>query len=301
VLIVKSIAQNSSVAHRLGRGNFRLAESRAGPILSPKMQVAPSVGMMKVLVLLSGVSYLGLALFAVFFANQLVFPAPVPGYSDSPDILKFPYNESGESVSMVYLDNPRSRYLVFYHHGNGEDLKSTLPRLEKLRQMGHSVLSWDYPGYGTSDGKPNEALVLDIADRIWKQIPRRYGFDHKRVLLYGRSLGGGPATWLAHRYPAAGLVMEGSFTSIFRVGLPARILPWDIFDNLKLIDSITCPVLFIHGTDDQTVPFDHSVKLHEKAPKPKFFAWVDGAGHNDVIESYTDIYDSSLNRFIQSL
>lgn len=261
------------------------------------MQFAPSIGLIKLLLILPGVGYLALMMFAVLFANKLVFPIPPAGYSDSEDIIRFPYDSSGNEVSLVYLRNPASQHLIYYHHGNGEDLKSILPRLQALREAGFSVLAWDYPGYGTSDGKPSEKLVLEIAEKIFQAIPSSFGYEHESVILYGRSLGGAPAIYLAQSYKAAGLIAEGVFTSIFRVGIGVNILPWDMFNNMVRIRSLRCPSLFIHGTSDRTVPFSHGVKLHREAPAPKFFTWIQGGKHNDIIDTYSDTYYSSINRF----
>jgi len=264
------------------------------------MSSISAINLLKLFLLGVLISYIGLMCYAALVSNKRIFPAPPSGYSDTSDIIKFPYNDQGQAVSMVYLDNPDSRFLIFYNHGNGEDLQSILPRLRYLHKSGYSVLAWDYPGYGTSDGSPTEKLVLDIADRIWKTIPETYRFHHEDVILYGRSLGGGPSTWLAARYPCAGLVLEGAFTSIFRIGLGIgniRILPWDIFNNLGLIGRAKCPVLVIHGTEDEVVPFPHGTALYEAAASPKFFAWIDGGGHSDVVDMYSDVYYSSLQKF----
>jgi fermentation-respiration switch protein FrsA (DUF1100 family) len=261
------------------------------------MSMMPSAGFIKLILMLPGIGYLVLILYALVFANRMVFPAPLPGYSDSPDIIKLRGADSGNVVSLLYLENPGSPYLMYYHHGNGEDLQSCLPRLEALKEAGYSVLAWDYPGYGTSTGKPTEKSVQEFALQIWETIPERFGYAHDKVILYGRSVGGGPALWLASQQKAAGVIAEGTFTSIFRVGLPVNILPWDIFDNLKYVQSLKCPSLFIHGTNDQTVPFSHAVELHKKATGPKFFTWINDGQHNDIIEAYSDTYYTSLNRF----
>lgn len=265
------------------------------------MQAPSGIGFVKLILFLPGLAYLLLVLFALLFGNRLVFPAPPSGYSDSEAIIKFPYDTEGNTVSVLYLDNPGSRYLIYYHHGNGEDLQSVLPRLQGLRRAGFAVLAWDYPGYGTSDGSPSEKLVLQVADQLWETIPRDFGYLPDQVILYGRSLGSGPATWLASRHEAAALILEGAFTSTFRVGIPVKLLPWDIFDNLSRIGSIRCPVLILHGTDDGTIPFSHGRRLYESAPDPKGFTWVQGGKHNDLIEVYPDTYYSSLERFMRSL
>lgn len=262
----------------------------------------PSIGFIKLLLLLPVLAYAGLMAYAFVFANRLVFPAPPPGYSDSSDIIRFPY-EDGKSVAMVFLDNPGSRHLVFYHHGNGEDLQSSLQRMQALREAGFAVLGWDYPGYGTSDGKPSERELLKAARKILKDIPASYGYQPSQVIHYGRSLGGGPAIALAAEETCGGLIVEGTFTSVFRLGLGLRvnILPWDIFDNISRIRKASCPVLVIHGTHDATVPFAHGQRLYEAAPGPKSFLWLDGGTHNDAIDTYRDSYYSSIRRFAESI
>jgi pimeloyl-ACP methyl ester carboxylesterase len=260
-----------------------------------------SFGIIKLLLLVPGVAYLGLLVFAATFANRLVFPAPPSGYKDSPDIIKFLFDSDGHSVSMVFLEHPNSPYLIFYHHGNGEDLQTILPKMQYLRDAGYSVLAWDYPGYGTSDGIPTEKRVLEISEKIWERIPQDFGYAHDQVIHYGYSLGSGPAIWLSRRYHPAGVIVEGAFTSIFRVGLPVNIIPWDLFNNQKWIRDINCPILVMHGTDDMVVPFSHGKKLFELAPEPKSFTWINAGSHSALIDTYQDTYLDSLKRFTDQL
>lgn len=255
------------------------------------------MSLLKLVLVVLLAAYLGLAAFAYLFANRLVFPAPPPGYRDAEDTLKHTCPITGDRITLLHLPQPDAAYLVFYHHGNGEDLMGIRERLQVLHEAGFAVLAWDYPGYGTSEGRATEKRVLELAGQLWETIPEQFGYAHDRVILYGRSVGGGPATWLASRGNPAGLILEGTFTSIFRVGLPFNPLPWDLFDNLSRIRQIRCPVLFLHGTADRTVPFSHGKALHEAAPSPKFFSWFDGGGHNDLVEAYRENYDSSILRF----
>lgn len=260
-----------------------------------------SFGIIKLLIIIPGIAYIGLVVFAAVFANRLVFPAPAASYKDSADIIKFAYDDNGRSVSMIFLENPGSRFLIFYHHGNGEDLQHVLGKAKFLRDAGFSVLAWDYPGYGTSDGSPSEKLVLEVAEKVWKRIPEDFGFPHDRVIQYGYSLGGGPAIWLAKQDACAGVIVEGTFTSIFRVGLPVQLLPWDLFNNQKWVKSIQCPILVMHGTRDETVPFSHARKLYDLAPDPKSFTWINDGRHSDLLDTYQETYLDSLKRFSESL
>lgn len=264
---------------------------KSDPMFGPDLS---SIARMSLLTLFFG--YLGLAGFALLFANRLTFPVPQSSYVDGPESLKFT-SPSGTRVTLRYLPNPESPFLIFYHHGNGEDLGTIESRLDTLYDAGFAVLAWDYPGYGTSDGHPTEESLLEIAAALLESIPATYGYPIERTVPYGRSLGGGPATWLAARYPVAGLILEGTFTSIFRVGLPVNILPWDLFDNRRELAEVRCPVLILHGTDDETVPFKHGKELYAIASGTKFFAWFDGGRHNNLIEAFPQTYHDSLHTF----
>ncbi|MFO7725948.1 MAG: alpha/beta hydrolase [Oceanipulchritudo sp.] len=261
------------------------------------MSASPYIGLLKLALIVPLLAYLGLVLFALIFANGLIFPAPSPGKEADSGLTRFSHNEKGHEVTLRYIQNPDSPFLVFYHHGNGEDLSRIEDRLEALSEAGFSVLAWNYPGYGSSDGRPSEREVLRIAAKIWESIPDSFGFSHQQTLLYGRSIGSGPATWLASQGEAAGLIIEGGFTSIFDVALPVKLLPWDIFDNEARLAGVRCPVLIIHGTRDETVPYSHGRALFEAAPSPKFFLWISGGMHNDLIEGYPENYLSSIGRF----
>lgn len=245
------------------------------------------------------VAYVGLALFALLFANKMIFPAPPTSYADSDAVGKFTDPETGDQITTLFLPNPESRLLIFYHHGNGEDLGNIMPRLEVLRALGFAVLAWDYPGYGTSEGRPTERAILRIAGAMMEAIPEQYGFAHEQVIQYGRSLGGGPAVWLATQFPAAGLITEATFTSTFRVMTRVRLLPWDVFNNIGRIDQVSCPVLILHGTRDGVVPFHHGRRLLERAPEPKSFTWFEGGGHNNLVDDFREAYVASIREFIQ--
>jgi len=244
--------------------------------------------------------YSGLALFALLLANKMVFPAPSSSYQDSEDIIRIPAGEASW-VSAIHLTHPKATHLIIYSQGNGEDLGRSLSRLHELNRRGFAVLAWDYPGYGTSPGNPTEKSVLEASLNVLQYARDELGVPLDRIILYGRSLGGSPSIWLAREAPVAGLILEGTYTSTFRVMTRVRLLPWDIFPNLSWIPEIECPVLLLHGTNDQTVAFWHGKKLLEAAPEPKSFVWFDGGGHNNLVEDFPEIYYPTVEGFIRGL
>lgn len=244
------------------------------------------------------VAYAGLALFAALMADRLIFPHPPPGYADGPAIRKLA-SADGETISSLYLPVAGSRRVILYSHGNGEDLGRIRPLLEHFQSRGMAIFAYDYPGYGTSSGRPSERGVYAAADAAYRQLTEQIGVAPGDIILYGRSLGSGPSFWLAERYPVGGLILDGAFASTFRVMTQARILPWDKFDNLSRLPALHCPLLVIHGTEDRTVPVSHARSLFERATVEKRALWVEGAGHNNLIELAGPDYWSAVESFVK--
>ncbi|MGE9295312.1 MAG: alpha/beta hydrolase [Puniceicoccales bacterium] len=246
------------------------------------------------------VGYLGLCLFAVFFSDGMIFPAPKPSYTESKEYVKLPLR-NGNEITALYLENPKATYTILYSYGNGEDLGTVRPKLEALHAQGYAVLGYDYPGYGTSDGRPSEQGCLEAIAAAFSYLVILRDVAPDSIVLFGRSLGGGPAFALASQKPVAGLITDGTFTSTFRVVTKRKLVPWDKFDNLAVIDKVQCPVLIIHGTEDRTVPFAHAETLYKAAPGRKEKLFVQGAGHNNLIEVAGSRYWDTVDSFIGSL
>lgn len=245
--------------------------------------------------------YLGLALFAVFFSDGMIFPAPKAGYKDTKDIIKLPIGERQKEISALYLQNPDAKYTILYSHGNGEDLSNIRPFLIELRDLGFNVFAYDYPGYGTSEGRPTERGVLEAASAAFSYLVILRDVDPDKIILFGRSLGSGPSYFLAAQKPVAGMIIDGGFTSTFRVVTKRKLLPWDKFDNLSRAGEVRCPILFLHGKQDQTVPFWHAEALFAAAREPKYSLFVDEAGHNNLVECAGQGYWDAIKTFTQSL
>jgi abhydrolase domain-containing protein 17 len=122
-----------------------------------------------------------------------------------------------------------------------------------------------------------------------------------RIILFGRSVGSGPSTYLASTQPIAGLILESAFISAFRVVVPFRLLPFDKYPNADRLVKITVPLLVIHGDRDQVIPFHHGQTLFQVAPGPKQFLTVPNADHNDVSEVGGAMYDQAIQDFATNL
>ena len=224
--------------------------------------------------------YTCFALYVYFRADSMIFLPPPPSYRDNRAILKLPISDT-KAISALYLPNESATYTLLYIHGNAEDLGTIKPQLERFHQWGYSVFAYDYRGYGTSEGKPGEKQAYQDAETAYQYLTQQLEISPERIIIYGRSVGGGSAVDLATRHSVAGLALESTFISAFRVVVPIPILPFDKFQNLSKLKKVTCPVLVLHGQADSIIPIKHGQALFDAAPEPKLSLWVPRAGHND--------------------
>jgi fermentation-respiration switch protein FrsA (DUF1100 family) len=228
------------------------------------------------------VVYVAFAAFAWLVSDRMIFQPPPSSYrAGQLPIVMLP-TEHG-TIATLHLPNPRAAITVLYAHGNAEDLGQLAPWLEELRRAGFAVLAFDYRGYGLSTGGPPSAAgATDDMAAVYHHAVSTLKIPPSRLVLYGRSVGSGPATDLASRVPVGGLVLESAFVSAFRVLTRVSLLPFDRFHNLRHIRRVRGPVLVIHGTDDEVIPVSHGRRLYEAAGQPKQALWIEGAHHNDV-------------------
>lgn len=245
-------------------------------------------------------AYAALLLYAWFFSDRMIFLPPPAQYTDGPDIIKI-RTPDGVTLAARHLPHPGAKPTLVYFHGNAEDLGTSAEFLETLRdRLGVSVFSWDYRGYGLSGGRVGEAAVLRDAHAVLGYLRNVLNTPPERVILYGYSVGGGPAAELAASHRCAGLILDRVFTSAFRVMTRVRLLPFDKFVVLEKLQRVSCPVLVIHGTADTVIPFSHGQKLFAAAREPKHRLWVKNTGHNDLLETAGDAYWNALAGFVGS-
>ncbi len=224
--------------------------------------------------------YLLLNLYALLASDRLIFQPQDPSYAHLPDELKI-VSGNGEKITAVFWEHPQAKQTILFSHGNAEDMGNMTEFLRRFFDLGYSVLMYDYRGYGTSEGKPSIGNAKQDIEAAYRWLVEEKGIAPHGIIVQGRSLGGGPSSWLAARHEVGGLVLESTFVSTFRVKTVWPLLPWDKFNSLRLVRKIHCPVLVIHGRDDTTVPFWHGQKLYDAAPGKKMHLWIDGARHND--------------------
>ena len=185
-------------------------------------------------------------------------------------------------------------YWVLFYHGNGSSIQTpdVQEKLLKLRDLGYGVFAFDYRGFGASEGEPSESGLYEDGMSAYRHLVDEHHVPENRLLLFGLSLGSGVAVEVATRVKAAGLILDGAFTSIPDAGqwhyplMPVRLIARNQFRSIDKIDRVTMPILFIHSVGDTFVPYEQGRALFDKAREPKF--WLEVAdGH--INAGFTDV------------
>lgn len=248
----------------------------------------------------------------IFQRNFIYFPAPT-----KPDLAS--YGLSGmEEIRIPTADGlnllgwylppraPEGR-VILHFHGNAGHIGFRTGRAAILTQIaGDGILLLEYRGYGGNRGRPDEKGLEQDAQAAMAALRKR-GFSPDRVILYGESLGSGPAVFLAQQMaqqeqPVAGLILEAAFTSLPDIAariypiFPVRLLMQDRFPNAARIAEIDTPLLILHGLRDRTIPPDMAQSLYDRAQHPKQRTLSPHGDHNDLF-SHPDVQDA-LRRFL---
>ena len=257
------------------------------------------------------VAYLVILLLAMFFEESLIFfPSKYPNGDWSPQGLTVEDAQftaaDGTKLHGWYVPHGKPLAQVLFFHGNAGNLTHRIDVLRELhRRVGVAVLIVDYRGYGKSEGKPNEAGILQDGRAARKWLAERAGITENDVVLMGRSLGTGVATDLTTDVKPKALILENAFTSMPDVAgvhypfLPVQLAMSTRLNSREKIASYHGPLLQSHGTIDEVIPFELGQKLYDACPSEhKRFLPFEGMRHNDFHQP--EYYDN-MREFVMAL
>lgn len=259
---------------------------------------------------LLGVLALG-ALMRGRLVDALVFQ-PERGRGPSPAALGvaadplFLVTEDGVRIHSFWLAAPGADRAVLFLHGNAGSAWHRLENAALLAALGTHVLLLDYRGYGESEGRPSEAGIHADARAGLRHLVTDLGIPERRVVLFGRSLGGAVAVELAVDRSLAGVILESTFSSLADLGRrlfgpPGAWFAQGRFDSMARIRRVRAPLLFFHGDADDIVDPSLGRRLFEGATSPKAFESLRGAGHNDTVGVGGTPYLTRIHRFLDEV
>ncbi len=182
-----------------------------------------------------------------------------------------------------WVEVPGARTATLFLHGNAGNLSHRGYAIEAVTAAGSSILVLDYRGYGKSEGSPEEQGLYRDAQAGYEWL-RQLGAA--RIVVHGESLGSAVALELAARNTVAAVILEAPFSS--GRDMAATVLPvvgpllfWG-WDSMSRIGKVQAPLLIMHGTRDEVVPFRLGQRLFAAAREPKRMWVIEGGRHNDL-------------------
>eukprot|EP00747_Dinoflagellata_sp_TGD_P091211 gnl/TRDRNA2_/TRDRNA2_164980_c0_seq2.p1 gnl/TRDRNA2_/TRDRNA2_164980_c0~~gnl/TRDRNA2_/TRDRNA2_164980_c0_seq2.p1 ORF type:complete len:406 (+),score=60.13 gnl/TRDRNA2_/TRDRNA2_164980_c0_seq2:102-1319(+) len=233
--------------------------------------------------------------------NRFIFPAPEPSYgpqSYKRHLCWIPWNEvispkragderNAAGIPCLWFPAPKAATVMLFFHANAEDLGMSYAVLKHMRdQFKVNVLAVEYPGYGLLHHmKPSEDGVYEVALTAFRFLVDEVSVRYGQIILFGRSLGSGPAVYLGSQYPVGGLILVSAFSSIKGAvqSIVGRFFAWTFrerFPNYRIIANVSCSTLFIHGECDGLIPVEHSLRLFKRCRARKLLITPTKMEHN---------------------
>lgn len=172
--------------------------------------------------------------------------------------------------------------VVFYAHGNAEVIDYFPYVLAPYLERGVSIMLVEYRGYGRSEGSPSQTRITDDYIRFYDMTAARPEVDKDRIIFHGQSIGSGVVCSLALHRPPAAMILQSPFSSVRSMMGKYLVPPFlcrDPFDNTAVVRELDRPILIMHGTRDEVIPFAHGRNLHGVAKNGLFCEY--DCGHND--------------------
>lgn len=183
---------------------------------------------------------------------------------------------------------------VIFFHGNGEDLGLWLDTYyETAKHFKAHVIAVEYPAYGVCFEEKRDAFeIKKRALSTFMYLTESFGMKESNIIIYGRSIGTGPACYLASKTNPCLLLLNSPFSSIKSVALRisnayylASIFISERFNSIRCVRDMKCPVFIAHGKNDEILPIEEAETLIAEMDRRNIehkANLVPGRGHNDM-------------------
>ncbi len=193
--------------------------------------------------------------------------------------------------------------LIIYFHGNSENMYHKIKEGDRLFQMGYDVLIVSYRGYAGSRGTPSEkGIYTDGKSALqYAEMTLKYRIDN--IVIFGFSIGTTVAVDVSQGQNISKLILVAplstgiEFARARGLGLFVPLMG-SPYESLDKIDNVKCPLLIIHGTKDDVIPYNLGKRLYEKFNGKKTMVAITNGRHDNLAINYPDIYWPSIKRFL---
>lgn len=248
---------------------------------------------------------LGVAIFS--FQDYILFH-PEPFSSEKSYGFSIPSKEvnievdKSSSMNVVQFTTKDSipKGVVLYFHGNKKNISWYAAYVPNFTKNGYEVWMIDYPGFGKSTGTLSEEKLYEDAEQLFLMARSKFSPDH--IVLYGKSLGTGIASWLGARKTCQQVILETpyySMTSLVQHYLP--VYPVSNFLKYRLpvykyLSLTNAPVAILQGDKDKVIPYNNAHRLTEVMHSKDRFITIQNGEHNNLNDfpRFHQVLDSLL-------
>ncbi len=255
-----------------------------------------------------------------------LFYHPMPVHVDSPRRLGLVCEDvffRGEDDTLLHgwflpASSHPARGTVVHVHGNAQNISTHYRYVAWLVREGYQVFTFDYRGYGLSEGRPDRAGVLGDTRAAIRYAASRPDVDPDRLIVFGQSLGGANAVAAVASMEAPiprAVIVDSAFYS-YRSIVSDKVdlipglrwlrgpLSWVLIGNEASPGPVIgrlapVPVMILHSETDPIVPAEHGRRLYEAAGEPKIFCRLPGAGHAAALGPQRDVMRPVILMFIE--
>ena len=204
------------------------------------------------------------------------------------------------NLSMLKFDTRgQKKGIVLFFHGNRQNVEHYAGYPLLFTKNGYEVWMIDYPGFGKTTGSRTEERMYDDAERMYERAIENT--DRGKVIIYGKSLGTGVASYLAAKKEHRNLILETPYYSIESLAshyapiYPVSLLANYSFPVFLYLKNSKRPITIFHGTDDDIIPYQQSVRLMKECRNVELVT-IEAGKHNNL--AGFDIFQKKLDSLL---
>jgi alpha-beta hydrolase superfamily lysophospholipase len=212
----------------------------------------------------------------LFFPDQNIMDTPESYQIPFQDV--FVSKENQERYHAWFMES-KGPYVILFFHGNAGNISTRISFFKKLYEHHFSILAFDYPGFGKSQGKSTEESCQQAALLFFHFLQNEKKYSRKKIILWGESIGGSLATLLSLTTHSPSLVLQSTFTDIQEIihkvapKIPSFIYHSVRFETKKYLKkryqmaklNKEMKTLLIHSREDELIPYTHAEFLKKYA------------------------------------
>lgn len=210
---------------------------------------------------------------------------------------------TGEQINALYFPanhDAASKGVILYLHGNSKHIQHWGHNASDFVDRGYDFFIIDYRGFGKSKGLISEWNMYQDAYTAYKYLATIY--KREEIIIYGRSIGTGVASWLASQEDAKMLILETPFYNmedLLKTKLRVPSIPINLrynFPTHEYLPKIDYPVHMFHGTKDKITPYRSAMKLQPLLKESDSFTVIENGKHKNL--SDFDLFHFTLDQIL---